>query len=204
MRTNFVSCRSATGGRRALLWFHGFNADAETHRPELERFARHGFDAIGVDAVGHGSRRWPDLDARVAAPPDEAKRTMIEIADATAAEVPELVRSLLGEGYESVSIAGVSMGGYIVYRALLLEPSIRSAVALLGSPEGLDFAAFAGLPLLSITAERDENVPPHAARALHHFLGNTSTNYLELPGAGHLLDADSWDRAIEATVAWIG
>jgi hypothetical protein len=169
----------------------------------LERFARAGLDAIGVDAVGHGSRRWPDLDVRVAAPRDEAKRTMIEIADATAAEVPGLVGSLRADGYDSVSIAGVSMGAYIVYRALLLEPSIGSAVALLGSPEGLDFAAFAGIPLLSITAECDENVPPDAARSLHRFLGNTSTHYLELPGAGHLLDATSWERAIEATAAWI-
>ena len=153
--------------------------------------------------VSERSRRWPDLDARVAAPRDEAKRTMLEIADATAAEVPGLVGSLLGDGYESVSVAGVSMGGYIVYRALLLEPSIRSAVALLGSPEGLDFAAFAGRALLSITAECDENVPPHAARSLHHFLGNTSTNDLELPGVGHLLDAASWERAIEAAAAWL-
>lgn len=129
---------------------------------------------------------------------------MLEIADATAAEVPGLVRSLLGEGYESVSIAGVSMGGYIVYRALLLEPSIHSAVAMLGSPEGLGFAAFAGRRLLSITAECDENVPPAAARSLHHFLGNSSTSYLELAGVGHLLDAESWERAIDATAAWIG
>jgi hypothetical protein len=189
--------------RRAVLWFHGFNADSETHRPELERFARAGLTAIGVDAVGHGTRRWPDLDARVAAPREEAKRTMLEIADATAAEVPARVEALLREGFDRVSIAGVSMGGYVVYRALLLEPRIHSAVALLGSPEGLDCARFAGMRLLSITAERDENVPPDAARALHAQLGNTRTHYLELPGAGHLVDAANWDRAIDAAVAWI-
>jgi pimeloyl-ACP methyl ester carboxylesterase len=188
---------------RALLWFHGFNADAETHRPELERFARGGVDAFGIDAVGHGSRRWPDLDAIVAAPHDEAKRKMLEMVDATASEVPGIVASLLSDGYESVSIGGVSMGGYVVYRALLLEPRIHSAVALLGSPEGLDYARFAGLRLLSITAEHDENVPPDAARFLHHFLGNASTNYLELAGVGHLLHGASWEYAIDATAAWI-
>ena len=127
-----VRAGAGVSPRHAVLWFHGFNADAETHRPELERFARAGLDAFGVDAVGHGSRRWPDLDARVAAPRDEAKRTMLGIAAATAAEVPGLVDTLLREGQESVSIAGVSMGGYVVYRALLLEPRIRAAVAILG------------------------------------------------------------------------
>lgn len=186
--------------RRAVLWFHGFNADAATHRPELERFARAGFDAYAVDAVGHGSRRWPDLDARVAAPREEAKRTMLDLADATAAEVSAIVDQL---GIEEVGIAGVSMGGYVVYRALLVEPRIRAAVAILGSPEGLDYARFAGLPLLSITAGCDENVPPHAARALHEFLGNAATNYLELPGAQHLMNGEEWDRAIDAAIAFL-
>lgn len=189
--------------KHALLWFHGFNADAETHRPELERFARAGFDAYGIDAVGHGSRRWPDLDARVAAPREEAKRTMLEIVDATAAEAADLVRSLLRDGYASVSIAGVSMGGYVVYRMLLMEPRIRAAVALLGSPEALEFARFSATRLLSITAENDENVPPHAARALHDFLGNSATNYIELRGVAHLLDAESWNHAIEVSVTWL-
>jgi uncharacterized protein len=198
-----VRADPAASPRRAVLWFHGFNADAETHRPELERFARAGIDAFGVDAVGHGSRRWPDLDARVAAPRGEAKRTMLAIADATAAEVPGVVDMLRGEGYASVSLAGVSMGAYVVYRALLLEPRIAAAVALLGSPEGLDYARFSGMRLLSIVAERDEDVPPDAARALHARLGNARTNLLELPGAGHLVDAANWERAIDAAVAWI-
>jgi hypothetical protein len=201
--TVLVRADAGASPRRAVLWFHGFNADAETHRPELERFARAGFDAYGVDAVGHGSRRWPDLEERVAAPREEAKRTMLEIADATAAEVPGLVDGLLAEGVESVSVVGVSMGGYVVYRALLLEPRLHAAVAILGSPEGLDFDRFAGLRLLSITAERDENVPPDTARALHAYLGNTATNYLELEGVQHLLDAESWERAIATAIRWI-
>lgn len=128
---------------------------------------------------------------------------MLEIADATAAEVPQLVDRLLAHGYERVAIAGVSMGGYIVYRALLLEPRIHAAVAILGSPEALDFSRFSGRHLLSITAENDENVPPHDARALHAFLGSSTSNHVELAGAGHLVDAETWDFAIETTIAWL-
>ena len=48
-----------------------------------------------------------------------------------------------------------------------------------------------------------ENVPPAAARSLHEFLGNVSTNYLELAGVGHLMDGPSWEQAMSATIAWI-
>ena len=58
----------------AVLWFHGFGVDNEVHRKELEQLARAGFLAVGVDAAGHGARRLPDLDARQAAPHDEALR----------------------------------------------------------------------------------------------------------------------------------
>lgn len=189
--------------RHAVLFFHGFNADAATHQPEYERLARAGLEPHGIDAVGHGTRRWPDLDERVAAPREEAKRTMFEIADATAAEVPSIVDALLRDGVDRVSILGVSMGGYIVYRVLLLEPRIDSAVSLLGSPEGLDFARFAGKRLLSITGEKDENVPPDGARALHEFLGNRETNYIELANAPHLLGEQDWNRAIDLAIDWI-
>jgi hypothetical protein len=43
--------------RATLLWYHGLGVSKETHRPELERFARAGILAIGIDAAGHGERR---------------------------------------------------------------------------------------------------------------------------------------------------
>ena len=181
--------------RRAVLWFHGFNVDKETHRAELERFARAGFLAVGVDAAGLGERRMPH---------DGSKQAMLAFADATAAEVPLLVDALLRDGIPTVAIAGVSMGGYIVYRAALLEPRLSAAVAILGSPEGLDFSAFAHVPLLSITAERDKNVPPAPARALHTPHGNPATNYIELPGAQHLLTAEEWAPAVGAAIRFCG
>lgn len=191
---------------RPVLWFHGFGVDKETHRAELERLAAAGFRAIGVDAAGHGARRLPDLEARIAAPREEAKATMLELARLTAGEIPAITDAL---GVDWVSVAGVSMGGYVVYAALSVcaalgrEPRIRAAVSILGAPELLEDDAHANrVALLSINGEQDENVPPAAARALHARLQGTH-RYVELPGEPHLLSQGAWDQAIASTIEWL-
>ncbi len=113
-----------------------------------------------------------------------------------------------------VAIAGISMGGYVVYRAGVVEPRIRAAVAILGSPEWPRGDsphrypdALAGTALLSITAERDENVPPAAARALHRMLGTAfpaaEQRYLELPGEPHLMSAGAWATTMDEMLSWL-
>ncbi|CAN5859732.1 hypothetical protein BH23GEM5_BH23GEM5_16540 [soil metagenome] len=113
-----------------------------------------------------------------------------------------------------VAIAGISMGGYVVYRAAVVEPRIRAAEAILGSPEWPRGdsphrypEALAGTALLSITAERDENVPPAAARALHRMLGTAfpaaEQRYLELPGEPHLMSAGAWATTMDEMLSWL-
>lgn len=213
-----ASADNAAAPLPAVLWFHGFGVDKETHRKELRQLAEAGFLAVGVDAAGHGARRLPDLDARQAAPHDEALRTMVELASRTADEVPGVVRALVKERLadgERIGAAGVSMGGYVVYAAVLAEPAIRAAVSILGSPEWphgdsphrrLD--GFRRTALLSITAENDENVPPAAARALHQRLaendpGSTRHRAVELPGAVHLMGEEDWNRTMKETLRWL-
>ena len=201
-----------------VLWFHGFRAAAADNRAELTRIAAEGFLAVGVDAVGHGERRDPELAARIAASPVGALPVMLAQADATVAELPALVRALadaeLGDPAR-VSLVGVSMGGFLAYRAALVLPALRAVVALLGSPAwpGDDGPhrrprAFHDLALLSITAERDASVPPDAARRFHDALAAghpnpTRARYLELPGAEHLMSGEQWERAMAATLDWL-
>lgn len=201
-----------------VLWFHGFGVDKDTHRKELQQLAEAGFLAVGVDAAGHGARRLPDLDARQAAPHPQALRTMIELASQTADEVSGVVRALVDEGLADgarVGAAGVSMGGYVVYRAVLVAPVIRAAVAILGSPEWPEgdsphrhLDGFRRTALLSVTAQRDENVPPAAARELHRRLGEADPGspphrYVELPGAVHLMGEEDWNQAMGEALRWL-
>jgi dienelactone hydrolase len=213
-----------------VLWLHGFRADAAANAAELSAIAGDGFVAVGVDAVGHGRRRAADLDARVAGTPGGARAVMLELAAATATELPALLGEVGARGLGDPSragVVGVSMGGYLAYRAALAVPGVRAVVAVLGSPEwgapgaaGPDSphrrpAAFGRVALLSITAERDASVPPAAARALHAALDalpayvgdgtrpRAAARYVELPGAEHLMGADDWRRAMDAARGWL-
>lgn len=207
----------AGGPLPLVLWFHGFGVDKETHCKELAQVADAGFLAAGMDAAGHGARRLPDLAERQAAPREQALRTMVDLAARTADDVPGVIRALAEDGWadaDRVAAAGVSMGGYVVYRAAVVEPSLRAAVSILGSPAWPDgggpdgnLDALARTALLSITAERDENVPPDAARALHRRLAEAHPHarqrYVELPGAVHLMSAGHWDAAMDETLRWL-
>lgn len=200
-----------------VLWFHGFGVDSEVHRPELQALAEAGFLAVGVDAAGHGRRRLPDLQERIDQPNAQALRTMIALAEQTAAEIPSVVRVLADEGTADpgrVALAGVSMGGYVVYRALLEAMEVRAAVSILGSPEWPEgdsphrhLDAFRRTALLSITGERDENVPPAAARELHRRLAEQNPpsvhRYVEIPGAPHLMDGAQWATVTDEMPRWL-
>jgi dienelactone hydrolase len=202
-----------------VLWYPGYRAAAEANEPELRRIAAAGFAAVGIDAVGHGQRAAGDLASLAAADPRGAFGVMLDLAGATLAELPALVAALraerVGDGGR-VAVIGVSMGGYIAYRTPLTSPAVRTVVSLLGSPEWPDepdsahrrLDVLRGVALLSITAERDESVPPAAARRLHAVLaegreGAAPHRYHELAGVGHLVSAEGWEAAMTATVEWL-
>lgn len=206
---------AGVGPRPVVLWFHGFTADKGTHRPELELFADAGFLAIGVDAAGHGERRLVDFEQRLAGPPEQRHRLFLSLVAQTVAEVPAIIDALpRNADAQRIAVGGVSMGACIVYGAIAAERRIRAAAALLGSP-AWSGAGSASLPrpgllpaLLSITAERDDVVPPVAARAMHEELASLSPSrreflrYRELRGAGHMLDPRDWDQAVREASAW--
>jgi dienelactone hydrolase len=215
-----IATPDGTRGRwPAVVWYHGFNAAKEAHAPELARVASLGMVAVGVDAVGHGERRLPDFDARKTGSMEQVRAFMLELADATASELPRLVQALADEGLADprrISLVGISMGGYLVYRAVADRPDVHAAVALLASPvwpgdarsPHLRPEAFARTALLSITAQRDESVPPEATRAFHAGLTARSvraapSGYRELADAPHLMNGVQWSTAMDATMDWL-
>lgn len=199
-----------------VVWFHGLGVDKETHRTELQQLAEAGLCAVGIDAVGHGARRLSNLQALIDAPREQAFATAVDLAVQTAREVPRIIDVLTGTGLadpDRVSLAGISMGAFVVYRALVECREINKAVAILGAPrwpfphsphDQID--AFCATELLSITAEHDENVPPAAARELHLALETrcpTRHRYVELRGAVHLMNEADWNQTMQETLGWL-
>jgi dienelactone hydrolase len=203
-----------------VLWCHGFRADALAHAAELERCAALGFLAVGIDAVGHGARVDASLARRVAQSPDGALGVMLDLVEETVQELPALLSALALE-YEidraRVSMVGISMGAFLAYRAIGAGIPLRTVVALLGSPEWQRETSpdrtpdvFQNVSLLSITAEHDANVPPKAVQRLHAALRAEDTgngvhphHHYVIRGAGHLMNADEWQRAMRVTTQWL-
>lgn len=190
----------------ALLWVHGLGVSKETHLPELERFARAGILAVGIDAAGHGERRLPNFEERFAPPRDVIEPLLHQLVDETVAELPSVVDAL---GVERIALCGISFGGFITYRGAPRDPRIVAAVSLLGSPDPSLVDAYYPTALLSLTCERDENVPPDAARAFHHDLepryadAPERLQYHEYPGETHFFTPEAWEDAMERTIAWV-
>lgn len=207
------------GPSPAVLWFHGLGVSKETHEKELRQLAGAGFVAVGVDAAGHGDRSVPALRDRIErASQEEALRLMLPLVELTARDIPAVVRFLTEQGIADerrIALAGISMGAFVVYRAVTIVQGIRAAVALLGSPEWPEGIspdshpeAFRQTAVLSITAERDVNVPPQPARRFHATLARDAdrsvpTRYVELTGAEHLLSPAHWTTAMTETLDWL-
>jgi len=200
-----------------VLWFHGFRADALAHAVELERCARAGFLAVGVDAVGHGARADAAIADRIARD-GSALPLMLEQVEQTVDELPALLRALADEydaDLTAMSVVGISMGAFLVYRTIAAGIKVRSAVALLGSPEWpsatsahLTPERFRNVALCSITAEHDVSVPPAAVTRFHAALTEEEGaarfhRHDVLSGAGHLLSATEWAHAMSLTHDWL-
>ena len=208
--------------RGSLLCYHGFTSSTEVWLHDLERFARDGFTVVGVDGVGHGRRRRPALERRFA-DPSTKEEALIDVVRATSAETPALLDALMREGIvreERVGAFGVSMGGFIVYAAVVREPRIAAAVSLLGSPDWWmhpspdsphhHIDAFDRVRLLSLTAGRDEAVPAVHAAAFHERLVRrfderaTRFRHIDYPASDHFMEPDDWERAIGESLGWFG
>ncbi|QRN98040.1 alpha/beta fold hydrolase [Archangium violaceum] len=206
--------------RGVVLFFHGLGASKEVNERELGVFADRGLVAVGLDAMGHGERRYPDFDARFTHDNPRAEEDFLQVVRATANEVPSVLDALvsLGADAERLSIGGASLGGFITYRALLLDRRLRVAVPLIGSPEWeLPLPEsphcfperFFPVALFSQTAGLDDVVHPGMARAFHERLvplyaqAPERLRYREFPLSRHRMRPEDWNEAIQDAADWL-
>ncbi len=202
-----------------VLFIHGLGASKETNRPELERFADAGFLAIGIDAVGHGERRYPDFDERFAPWAPQREQALIETVVATVHELPGLIDLLEGAGLAhpgGVGLCGVSFGGFVGYGAV---PSGRlsALMALIASPSwrvdvpenpARNADQFYPCAVLSQVAGQDELVNPREAFEFHRQLEPYYArepellSFIEYPESGHFMREQDWYAALDRAVEW--
>jgi dienelactone hydrolase len=213
-----------------VLFYHGFGGTKERAEDYLTALAKAGFLAVGLDAVGHGERRYPDFavrfdDGRWDTHFEEVETRFLQLLDDTAAEVPSVNNELLARGWaraDRIGISGRSLGGCVCYAAVLADDRIRAAVSIAGSPEWTLPRAhsphhhpdgFFPAAVLSLAAELDEHCPPAQIRAFHAELEPRYTcepdriSYVEYPEVGHFLtpelNADTRRRAAAWFQRWL-
>lgn len=112
---------------------------------------------------------------------------------------------------------GVSMGGLILYSAILLEPRLSTVATLVSSPEWWGFVhpdsphhhleKFSRVKLLSITAGQDTTVPNIYTKLFHDRLRKKFADYeqrfvhRDYPVSDHMLNPD-WDKAWASAIQW--
>lgn len=214
--------------RGLVLHYHGLWTSKEGHDKELTALAQAGFTAVGIDAVGHGERAFGDLRARLN--DGDFETNLIHLVEQTAREVPGLVRALVtrvGETQGRVALIGISFGGYVAYRAVMMGAVARACVPIVASPDWSSVAPGLGghalleksphrrphdwpqtTALLAINGGRDENVRPHGSRAFAAALtqgprARGNVGYREYPESGHFFSPSDWDDAWWWTVEWL-
>jgi dienelactone hydrolase len=129
--------------RGTVLLYHGFGGTKERVDVYLAALAEAGFLGVGLDAVGHGERRYPDFETTFDSERwdthfEETESDFLKLIDETAAEVPSVIDDLIARGWaraDRVGIGGRSLGGNISYAAVLADDRVRAAVSIVGSPE---------------------------------------------------------------------
>jgi dienelactone hydrolase len=201
----------AAAHRGVLIFGHGFSVDIGVQTQELAAIAGAGYLAVGLDAVGHGARRWPDFDARFAGDEVRRARAMFEVVRETAAEVPAVLDALLAEGRgrpERLGIGGISMGGYAAYRACVVDDRLSVLLPILAAPRWPlpdhdsphhHLERFTSLRLLSQTAGDDEVVDVGSAAAFVEQLRTATGSdgqhrHIEHAGERHHMSEAGWHR----------
>lgn len=186
-----------------VLLYHGLFSRKEESMRELYSLARQGYLAIGIDNVGHGER----VESEENFPGNPEANYLAKVTD-TIQEIPGLVSRLIELGLahqDHIGITGISMGGFIAFGSILVEPRIRCCAPILGSPKWNHSLSphlfpdrFSSVFLLAQNAANDESVPPHHARNFVTLLKkkfarhSSRLQYKEFPKSGHFMDENEW------------
>lgn len=203
-----------------ILCYHGLTSSKDDWLHDLKQIAEQGFMVVGIDNADHGERKHPDFAMKYSEDNPKFWEHFTDAIQMTASEMPLLIDELVKRSFaleHKVGALGVSMGGFIVYSAILLEPRLSKAVTLVSAPEwwGLehpnsphhDIEKFSNIKLLSITAGKDSTVPNHYTYIFHERLRayyddyNVRFRHQDYPTSDHMMNPD-WESAWKNAIEW--
>lgn len=212
--------------RGTVFLYHGLGASKETNEKELRALASRGFLAVGIDAVGHGERRYPDFEERMSS--DSSHLEFLAMVRQTADELPGVWKSLKSSsgGLGSLGVCGISMGGCVTFAAACNNGHIKAAAPILGSPDwslgGMRKVDekwwkdsphhtpewFPPVAMLVQNAGRDVNVPAQPARDFVkeacRYYGDEQDRlrYFEYPDSDHFMSEIDWEILWTRVLDW--
>ncbi len=203
-----------------ILFYHGLGACKESQEKEIVSLAQHGFLTVALDNIGHGQRKYKDFEKKFSMNNPALEYDFTKAVQETAKETPDVIHALLERGLAQagkIGICGISMGGYIVYSALLNKCGIQAGVSILGSPtwkiQNTESPhhfpeRFFPVAFLAMNAGSDRSVPPKFAREFHERLkpfykaSPGRLSYKEYPGADHFMPEKDWNDLWVRTLEW--
>lgn len=203
-----------------ILCYHGLTSSKDDWLHDLEMIAEKGFVVVGVDNVGHGERKDPYFYHKYSQDNPAFWKNFVSAIQATACEISLLIDELIKRGFaleDRIGGLGVSMGGLVLYSAILLEPRLSTVVTLVSSPQWWELEhpdsphhhleKFARVHLLSITAGQDTTVPNTYTKVFHKRLQAHFADYeqhfvhQDYPLSNHMLEPD-WHEAWITAIRW--
>jgi len=159
-----------------VIALHGLGSRKEKMLPALYEFARTGCRAVALDVCLHGER--PDAEAREVRLGADYFGTTADMIEGTTRDVSRLL-DYFGEqsGPVRAAIHGISLGGYITFAALAVEPRLHAATVSMGSPDWIGplrrFGLGPGHPAYDRAARLNpldllpQTLPPRSLLMLH-------------------------------------
>lgn len=160
-----------------VLLSHGFTRSKEDWLEPLEELSGKGYFAVAMDNRSHGERAGPGFGSLL----PEGKLDLPglrRVMQETAADMSALIDHFSRDeavDTSRIAVAGVSMGGFVSFAALVNDPRIKVATPIIASPYwgdipgdtpvDLDAEAEADLADFSRKnepANRKESIPPRA------------------------------------------
>lgn len=152
-----LGCFRVDGRRKPLVILsHGFRGQKESWRPQLEALAEQGYYAVALDNRSHGERMEPDFASQVFRGDRLKVHEVRRLIKETAEDVSRLIDHLrLAEDVDPqrIGMAGVSMGGFATFRALVTDSRITVAAPIIASPYWDDLPQ--GVPIAEEAEDRE-------------------------------------------------